>query len=180
MVGVYSQLRTAILDRRIVRIHRKELGEVPLDSFVLESSKDLVLLQPIRDRIDLDGYDVIRQKDISDLTISPKEVYYGLALRCKRQAPRHPGGIELGTMSALLASAEQRFPLLVIHREKVEMGACEIGRLAASSKRGYRLQWIDPQAQFEHDRRWFRYSDITLVQFGGAYENTLAQVAGMI
>jgi hypothetical protein len=42
------------------------------------------------------------------------------------------------------------------------------------------MRWITPGAEWEADDRVFRLSDITRVQFGGAYERTLADVAGLV
>lgn len=163
----------------LIRLHREDLG-VPLsDGYVLGMSTELVLLQPIRDRIDLDGYDVLRIADITKLSATPrpKATFYKEALAIKRQVPKLPKKILLNNMRSLLQSVNDNYPLIVIHRELMAPDSCEIGQISKIGSMRYRLHWINPMAVFEPDRRSYNLVDVTRVQFDGAYENTLATVA---
>lgn len=162
---------------RLARIERKSIARAHIDAYIVAATEELVLLQPVRDRIDLDGYDVIRAADISRVSASPKSHFYEEALALKRMRPKKPKAVVLDDIKALLASLRVAYPLVVIHRERVAPDSCEIGRVRALSASTYRLSWISPTAVFEEDGRRFKLSDITMVQFDGAYENTLAAVA---
>ncbi len=162
---------------KLVRIHRKPIDAMHLDAYVLAVSDELALLQPVRDRIDLDGYDVIRLADVSSVTASPRASFYEEALALKRMRPTKPKQLSLDNMASLLKSVNEAYPLVVIHRESVTPDSCEIGRVRDISDRTYHLDWINPNASFEKDGRRFRLADITRIQFDGAYENALAMVA---
>jgi hypothetical protein len=167
--------------RTIVRIRRAGLQDERLDAYVLATSKRLALLQPVRDRIDLDGYDVIRLEDVTGVEDCPRAEFFKRALALKRQRPRLPRArIDLANMSRLLRSVDDAGSLLVISREFKMPGECEIGRLLRLKRETYQMRWITPGAEWEADDRVFRLSDITRVQFGGAYERTLADVAGLV
>lgn len=162
---------------RLVRIHRKAIERHHLDGYVIASTPRLLLLQPVRERLDLDGYDVVRAVDISRVSPSPKAAFYEEALALKRIKPRKPRGIVLDDMKTLLASLQDRYPLVVIHRERRVPDECEVGRIRALTNTTYRLDWMTPTAEWEDDERVFKLADVTRVQFDGTYENTLADVA---
>lgn len=81
-------------------------------------------------------------------------------------------------MRELLRSIERRYPLVVIHRERVVPDECEIGRLKLASEGTYALRMITPEATWMDDEEIYRYADITRIAFDGEYENTLARVSG--
>jgi hypothetical protein len=66
--------------------------------------------------------------------------------------------------------------LLVIHREAVAERAAQVGRLAVVTKTRFDLAEIHTDARWDITCR-YKYSDLTMVGFGGRYEDTLARVA---
>ena len=171
-------LARAIERRSFVRIHRSDVVDFTIDGYVLAATDELVLLQPVRDRLDLDGYDVIRVADITKVArvAAAKAALYVDALALKGQAPRVPAEISIESMSALLRTASSAYPLIVTHREKAGSG-CEIGRNVQITDGRYALDEISVSGSFDRESRSFDIADITLVQFDGGYENTLATVA---
>jgi len=137
------------------------------------------MLHRIDDNIRLDGYEVLRRKDITAVeTKFGKKEFLERAAELKHFAPRKPEGVDLSSIPGLLTTAQEHFPLLVIHRELVAPSECEIGRLKMSSDGAYVLNWISPEATWEPDARRFQFEDVTRVGFGAEYEMTLALVAG--
>ena len=76
-------------NQAIVRIRRTDLVDSKIDGYVLAATEELALLQPIRDRLDLDGYDVLRVADITKLTrlTAKKAAFYETCLGLKGQSP---------------------------------------------------------------------------------------------
>jgi hypothetical protein len=179
--NIYAEAALALQPPDLVEVTRDELDDrgVKTQGFPVGLSPEFLLLNALGDRIDLDGYTVVRLSDITELTRSfPRKSFYLRALDLKGIRPVVPEGIDLTDVRSLLASIERRYPLITIHRERVAPDECEIGRLKLASDGGYALLWITPEATWEHDYRTYRYSDITRVGFDAQYERTLALVAG--
>ena len=70
------------------------------------------------------------------------------------------------------------FPLVTIHREKVEPDICEIGRVVQVRDGRVSLLEINPDATWNAEPKQYRLRDITRVDFGGDYEEALGLVGG--
>ena len=182
MVSAHTQLASAIDVHDLVQIERGQLraADRRTHGFVIAVSEGLVLLNIMSDRIDLDGYEVLRVSDITSCEREfPRKAFYLKGLNLKGEAPNTPLDLDLSSMRSLLSSAQARFPLLVIHRERVASGECVRGQLKLMSNEAFALRYIDPDGCWADDPKHYRYADVTRVGFGGEYEKTLAAVAGV-
>ena len=160
----------------LTRVRRGQLAY--RQGFVLGVSSELLLIERLSDRIDLDGFLALRLRDVTSLDIDfPRKDFYVKALSLKKLAPTVPSGIDLSNMRSLIRSVGERYPLVVIDRELVADGECEIGHIKVASESSYALRWLSPDATWQEDAKRYKYSDITQVGFGGEYETTLALVA---
>jgi hypothetical protein len=146
--------------------------------FLVAESDAVVVLHQVSDRFDLDGYVAFPRL----ATISINESFQKLdliqrALRLNRQTPKIPENIDCTSVQSLMASAQAQFGALVIEREKHEPGEVQVGAVRITSDDTYVLRWLSPNAEWENDDRPFRYRDITKLEFGSAYEQTLLAVA---
>ena len=80
-------------------------------------------------------------------------------------------------MRRLMESAQNLFGVLVIARERVEPDEVEIGTIRMTSEDTYVLRWLTANAEWENENRFFRYRDVTKLEFGTEYEQTLLAVA---
>jgi len=177
-----STLSEARRTGQLVRVRRDSIDppDVYDAGYVLEISDALVLMQLVSDRLDLDGFDIVRTADITAWDLDfPRRTVYQRALTAKGCTPGNPGRLELSSMRALLQSVQERYPLVVVHRERVAPDECEVGRVRLSTDATYALKWVSPDGQWEDDERHYQYGDITRVQFGNEYEQTLALIAGL-
>jgi len=165
----------------LVRVARHRLEEKTAFSvgYLVGVGERFLLLHVLDDGLDLDGYRALRIKHLTGFeTDFPRKAFYEKALALKHQSAKAPEGIALDSAAELLRSIDERFPLLVLHREALHPDECEIGRLRALFEKDYLLHWINPDATWEVDNRRFRYADVTRVDFAGRYEATLALVSG--
>lgn len=163
----------------LVWITRRRVVESnPLRGFVVGTSPTFLLLHVLSNRLDLDGYEALRMADVTsiDQEFDRKSLFLD-ALRLKGLSPMPLGGIDLTDARSVLRSGQERFELVVIHREIVAPDECEIGRIKLASDTTYAMKWISPNGTWEDDGTKYRYSDITRVGFDGEYENTLLMVA---
>lgn len=162
----------------LVDIGRSGLDNRGSQGFVIAVSAELLLLHSFSDRLDLDGYTAFRIRDITEFRRDfRRKDFYLKALELKGIRPVPPVGIDIESVQGLLRSIERTYPLVVIHRERVVPGECEVGRIKLTSESTYALRWISPTATWEDDDLTYQYADITRVDFDGEYENTLAMVA---
>lgn len=178
----FDLLRTAKADGSLVLIGRRHLEPESAyrAAYVIDVSETLVLLSTVSDRIDLDGYEVLRLADITSCRSDfRRRAFYEKALAVKRCEPEAPYPIDLRDIATAMRSIDAQYPLLVIARERVAPDEVAIGRLKAALATGVRLRWITPDAAWDEDRTLYRYSSITRLAFDGEYENTLALVAGI-
>jgi hypothetical protein len=89
-----------------------------------------------------------------------------------RNRPYRPP-VAVNNLAKLLLTASRAFPLVTIHREKVDGAACWIGRLVDVAKGRVTLLEIGPDATWDDRLQTYRLSEITRVDFGGDYEGAL-------
>ena len=80
-------------------------------------------------------------------------------------------------MADLVRTAGEVFPLIVIHRERIDSEVCWIGKIAEIKKSSFLLKSIDPNAEWDEELTKVSFKDITRVEFGNGYENCLNIVA---
>jgi hypothetical protein len=150
----------------------------PWYGYLVAESDALLVLHQVSDRYELDGYVAFRRQQISEISEDFERAdLIRSALRLKDLDPRCPRALELSSMSALMASAQAQFGVLVIAREGVSDDEVEVGRLRLESATHYVLRWLDINAHWTNDDRRFRFADVTRLEFGCEYEQTLMRVA---
>jgi hypothetical protein len=138
-----------------------------------------LLLHHVSDDYALDGYRVIRHADISHrLAEFERRPLVEAALRMKEQAPQAPQAtIDLLSMSRAMESAQANYPVLVLAREAEHLDEVQLGTVRLASAATYVLRSLTPQALWLTDNHRYSFSGVTMLQFAGQYEQTLAQVA---
>ena len=190
-MGVQDWSHQQLVARIAKAASNRDLAEVVRDQFdadgvrscgcVLAASEDLLLLHRLSDRIDFDGYEVLKVKDVTHFnTDFDRKQFYEKALHAKSIVPSDAPDVSLSSMRHLLESVDAKFPLIVIEREVRTPDECEIGRIRLLTDMRYALKWLSPDARWEDDGQTYAIEDITRVTFDGEYENTLALVAGII
>ena len=179
---IIDGIRSAIGRGELVQFHRSRIdaNDSPWNGYVHGSSSELVLVQPLSDRLDLDGYCILRIADISDFALEyPRQEFHARALVAKRIAAAPPAPIDLSSIHSALRSIEACYPLFVVHRELEDPEVCEVGRLKFASSESYALRTMSPEATWVDDPKYYSFSSITRVDFASEYESTLALVAGV-
>jgi len=161
----------------LVQINRETIDENPLEGFLIERTKDLLLLNLVNpDVICLNGYSVIRRHDVRKLKVRRKDSFLIRALNLKKLSPSKPRGISIASWPDLLVSLNRQFPLFTIHQEWLDSDVCYVGRFATRSATTFGMKEIDPDARWTRSRS-YKYKDLTRVDFGGGYEDALALLA---
>jgi hypothetical protein len=168
-----------IRSQYLVRFRRKPLDSSSTYGFLLACSDTLTLLHLLDTAtFTLNGYSVIRNKDVSLYAVYDRPDYYfdSRVLRLKGIKPEARPEISVENLPDLLTSIDKHYPLTTIYREKLNDGICFIGRLAGITAKTFTLFEVDDCAEWIGSHR-YRFADITRVDFGGGYEEALALVA---
>lgn len=165
----------------LVRIGRHRLEPASMFSvgYVAALGDALVVLNQVSDRIDLDGFELLRLDDVTSVTADfPARAFYQEALVLKGIERQPLKAISLDSLADAIRTIDAQYPAIVLDRERDAPGEVAVGRVAEQLRTGVKLRWLSPTAAWEPDRTLYRYAAITRVEFDGEYENTLALVAG--
>jgi hypothetical protein len=162
---------------QIVEFDRGKLDPHSLRGFVLAYSETLTLLNVLTDDYFLNGYTVIRNQDVvSYKPYDSPEYFLNRAVHLKGIKPKRVPKVNISDWPLLLKTANQLFPLVTIHREMISRDVCHIGRIQAVRAKTFDLFEIDPDAEWDRERK-YRFADVSKVDFAGGYEDALWRVA---
>jgi hypothetical protein len=168
-----SKLAAALHSKTLVKFTRPfEDGSV--NGYVLDIGPRWFLVAILGDGIRFNGFQCFRLSDVRELQVPhPYAAFAEAALRKKSERlPKKPR-VSVRNVEELLLSANRAFPLVTIHRERVDPGVCEIGRVVHVGARQLSLLEINPDASWDAEPKQYRLSDITRVGFAGEYEEAL-------
>jgi hypothetical protein len=142
--------------------------------YVLDIGPQFFLVALVSEGIRLNGFQCFRLSDVRKLQMPDKYARFHEAVLKKRgqRIPKKPS-VVVSSLAELLLTANRAFPLVTIHREKVDADACWIGRVVDVRQGRVTLLEIGPGAIWEDDLETYRLSEITRVDFGGDYEDAL-------
>jgi hypothetical protein len=156
----------------------RSIDPSPWRGYVVGESDAIVLLQSVSDRLDLDGYcALVREHITSEVQDFEKRDVIERALRLRQQKPVHPSRIAVDSLVTLVESAQAQYDVVVLDREVVAPGEVQVGSVRLNTAETYVLRWMTVNGHWENDSRVFSFRDVTRVEFGGEYEQTLLRVA---
>jgi len=175
-----KRLERAARTGALVRVRRSVDGGERLEGFVVAATGGWTLLARCVD-LGLDGWTAVRTADVVKVRQRGDESSLAVrALGARGQWPvRVPEWpVQLDGLPELLAVVGEVFGLVSLHLERQVAQACWIGAVAELRAKSLRLHEVDPEARWHAVPTKFRYRDITRVDFGGRYEETLREFAG--
>jgi hypothetical protein len=163
--------------RHLVMVKRSP-GMPTVFGFVVDSSPELVLLHSFDSEVFcLNGYDVIRQKDINTFCFFDNQRYWRFrALRRLQINPVKPAGISLASVPELLPSVIANYPLLSVHRESRTSRTTYVGPIVSRAEKSFMIEDTDCYGQWTGPRR-MRYAEVTRVYFDGGFLKASAMTA---
>lgn len=173
-----SQLAEALRSRTLVRFTRP-FEEGTVNGYVVDIGPRFFILALVDGGIRFDGFQCFRISDVRQFQASgPHADFVEKVLKLRgQQRPRKPR-VSMATLEDLLKSANRAFPLVTICREQADPDVCHIGRVEEVANGRLMLRAIDPSAAWDAEPQEYRLSEITQVDFGGAYEDALHLAGG--
>lgn len=162
---------------QLVRIDRQPIDEDMLEGYVVGTSEKFVLLHVLDPNMYLNGYTAIRVDDVKRYRVlEDNDFFANKALELRKQFPQPLKKLNLSDLRSLIETANRLYPIITIHREKMNNKVCFIGKAAKLTDKTVTLYEISPAAKWNITRR-YNFRDITKVDFGGGYEGALWLVA---
>jgi hypothetical protein len=144
--------------------------------FVVGIGRRWVLFHMVKDAIAVDGYQAVRHRDIARARREPRTFPERL-LALRGEGPIIPAGIDLDRTRDLLRTATEQHRIVAVHPEYDEPEICYVGAAGGFRDSTFRLQEISPEAEWLAKRYRYRYKSISRVDFDGAYERALLELA---
>ena len=178
MLKKKSQLALALRNKWLVRF-ASALDRGTVSGYVLDTGPQFFLIALVSDGIRPNGFQCYRLTDVRKLRVPDKFAQFHEAVLKKRgiRFPKKPP-VDVSSLEKLLRTANRAFPLLTIHREKVDADACWIGRVVGLGSGCVTLLEIGPDASWHDVLETYRLNEITRVDFGGDYEDALQLIGG--
>lgn len=145
---------------------------------MLDIGPEFFLLSLVSDRVRFDGFECFRISDVRNLRSDPYAAFAEAALKKRGERKPKKPNINITNVGPLLVSASHVFPLVTIHRERIEPDICHIGRVVNVGDGRLSLLEISPDGQWDDSATEYRIREITRVNFGGDYEDALHLVGG--
>ncbi len=177
--SVKSKIAKAFNDGEIARVFRGNLEDGWADGYVAAIGKDYFALSLIDKSIRFDGFNCFRFKDITTCIVpAPHADFLEAALKKRKdKRPKHEA-LDLSSLASLILSAAVQFPSLTVHFESEEVRVCHIGKPLTVGDDHMLMLEVTPDGTWETSPQLHDLSQITRVDFGGAYEEALLLVAG--
>ena len=174
-----AALRAAVRSFALVRVDRS-CDPHPLLGYAIGLGEWLLLHVVNPDSMILNGYSAVQVRDVRKVgqLADEHEGFMVTALRARRLRPKPQVRVSLKTTRGLLETSAHYFPLIAIHEEKKDNEVCWIGRPTGFPGASVEMREVSPAGRWYTRPSRYQMRSITKVDFGGAYEHALAQVAG--
>jgi hypothetical protein len=158
-----SQLALARRGKVLVRFTRPfEQGSV--NGYVIDIGPEFFLVALVSDAIRFNGFQCFRLVDVPRLQVPGKYAAFAEAAlkRRRERIPKKPQ-VVVSSLPKLLQTASRAFPLVTIHRERVDPDVCQIGQVVDLRNGRVSLLEIGPDAVWDDKPETYRLSEITRV-----------------
>ncbi|VXC04150.1 hypothetical protein [Aeromicrobium sp. 9AM] len=170
---VVERLQTAQRKQFPVRVRRRKLVDHPMYGYIVGVAKRWVVVQELQDAVYVDGYHVLRIKDITSVKNDRDAEYVERAVsQLGRPTPGFTIPHDARTRDVLEAAARHA-PLIGVHGEQYEGEPLLIGKLGRLGKKKLDLLFIDPRGRWEDSPRRWRYAEVTRVEIESRYISAL-------
>ncbi len=171
---VEERLRDAEREEVLVDVVRVEDFH-NVRGFVVDVGNDLVVIHRMAHQITLDGYSIVRLRDVIDVVSLEESHFASRALTLLGMTPAKPSIIVTNLESVFLTLADGQ-EVATIACERVDSDVFNVGEIQRVETDGVLLRRISTNAKWQ-DIEFYEFREITRVNFGGRYEAALLMVA---
>lgn len=172
--GMAGPLNDALRAQVPVRVARdQDWWAADVNGFVVSMSTQWVAVQRLVDAVYVDGYEVVRVADVTDVDDDREDGYIQRALAALGRPARDFLLPEDAQVEDVLRAAGHHSPLVCVHLEMADDSPLLVGRLVRFGTKTFDMQLVGPRGVWEVDSARITYRDVTRVQFGDRYSRAL-------
>lgn len=167
-----DDLLTHVRDRCLVSIRRDEVDDNSIQAYVLQASRELVLLQYVYD-FNLDGLMLLRVADISEVSRTATDRFQDDLLRSEGLKARVPFhfAIDLSGWRTAISDLARTHQLLILECEHLDDPKFVIGRVMSVGADAVSMESFTGTARWNERPQVLSYEDITACQAETNYCN---------
>lgn len=177
-----SDIRAALLGLphgAQVRVARESVEDGWADGYLVGTGPDFFAINLVDKSIRLDGFNCMRYADVSSVDApAPYSAFRDRVLKLRGQEPARSVPVDLSSVSELIRTAAAAYPVVTLHLDWQDPGCCYIGKILSVDDDEVSIRCITPGGEWQDDVDRYSLSDITRVDFAGAYEEALILVGG--
>ncbi|MFT4253963.1 MAG: hypothetical protein QM608_15945 [Caulobacter sp.] len=175
--GIRERLTAAMRDRRLMCFERR-FEEGWATGYIVGIGPAFLMLQVVSSEIRFNGFSCYRLADVKNLQPALNPEFVEAALAKRGDATPETPAVALDSVGDILATAGRLFPLIAVHPEIADPGACYIGAIISVEGGVAWMQDIGPDAIWEDEPIARQLESLTRMDFGGDYETALILVGG--
>lgn len=169
-------LEKSIEDHNQIHISRNIIDPHPIDCIPLLSGTNLLLIQYLYD-FSLDGYMIIRKKDVSSIRIDENEKFCDFILREEGIIDRVnvPLSIGLESWKDIFTQLKAQKKNIIIECENIKNGAFYIGKIVDISNNSVTVHCFNGIGEWDLETTKIFFRNITSVSFDKRYINIISK-----
>ena len=145
----------------------------PISGFVLDYNDEWTLLKQNPVDYIIDGYVIIRQKNIKGFSRTKDDLFKERVLKLKKLHPTKQNKIPLTDLNTILTHLTNEFK--VFQFEQKSEKSCWLGSLVSFDKKDFIIKPLLPNGKWDKDTLFFT-KDIRTIEFDTDYINSLKLV----
>jgi hypothetical protein len=172
--SIATALKEALGSEVLVRVVARD-WEAHHDGYVVGLSDDWVLLHAVDETVNLGGYTALRLSTVGSAEgLTDAVSFQPRSLRARGLLPVREPRVRIDSLCGLLETVHPAYLLVTINIEAIDPDVAYIGRVRQLSDDEFALEQVTPAGRWS-DVEWYRYEDVTRVDFGGGYEEALGR-----
>ncbi len=177
--GIRPRLREAMESKQLVRVWRDKLEPGSFSGFVCAVGPEYFVLWVVGEYIGFDGLYALRHRDVSDLETPDSNLnFITKALAWRGIVPELPNDIPLDNIEQLFAHITSHNKILSLHLDSEGMPeVCYVGRFVDFEHDGFRLQEINPDAEWMTELSTFGFEEVSAIAWQTPYNQALEHIA---
>ena len=174
-----ARLERAQEQRLFISVRRWIPNSDRIDGFVVGIGAKWVAIANLGSGIHLDGWCLLRIKDIQSVYFEPEpDCFEVKALQAREEWPPVAPPIDLDSSVGVITSTSAATVMLSVHVEFDRPDICWVGSITAVNQETFELLEVSTRASWNRGPRPVDFDDLTRVDFGAGYEEALSLVAG--